>query len=716
MPIVESNSGNGFKGAISYSMQLEKLAELDQEELPVFIECNGVYGSYAAMAHQMRWVAETQDFKRPVLHFRVNFSPSESAHLPKEIQVAAVKSILRGLGIDANRQYIISQHNDKEHTHYHIIANKVDLDGEKMDLTNFNYRATAQADRVERAMDLELTPNRTIFYSADNATGFRYATAEEKAAMYLGGNLRPDRREGVQEIKQYLSATIQNVLLDKGVVSSASFEKALNNRGIEVRFMKNVDGISGVSFNKDGVSVRGTHLGLRWSKIAKSLEANQKLQDAVMEKRAHLRFSVFEEVKKEVGLQLLKSDKITSFSANLSAHGIDYEEGKGFRYECKEGNEQSLLGSHVLFRLAEMRLSDDAIEDQLADNLSQTRLEAQRKANELARAQNQERFNRAVGAWKNNPNSYESLLKSISAGSNIKEITTKMRSEKLRFVFDVDLSGKLELMQYYRKSSYSDFKLDSRFDLRELGMTLDFNQSEYDKLNEVSFEMYNKNLQNQMDMYGIVDRYTKNVVDKLSLNKEAFVEDFEQNSRSNFLELAQLSLISDLYKKEGFSVEEDVVSRDGWEYTGHISKYQDVLNELAELVRIFYEKIKKWTALQRTPEKEVKWYKLGSAKHDIIRENFVLQSKKDGSKLPEVSEIKTTIEAKMKNLPQPRALFASESAYEKWKLNQAIKVSSVKVDVGFNQKVGKEINRMAAEKKLVKKVEHKKWKELGRKM
>lgn len=692
MPIVESNSGNGFKGAISYSMQLEKLAEMDREEAPVFIECNGVYGSYAAMAHQMRWVAETQDFKKPVLHFRVNFSPGESRHLPVEKQVAAVKSILQGLGIDKNRQYIITQHNDKEHTHYHVIANKVDLDGEKMDITNFNYRATAQADRVEREMGLELTPNRTIFYSTERGIGFRYATAAEKAAMHLGGKLRPDRRDGVQKMKASLSAVIREVLADPQIVDADLFQKGLGDRGIEVRFMANKKGISGVSFHQKGLSANGTHLGLKWGVIAQALAKNKNEQLPVVTLKEKIHQQTVSFVRGKVEEALERSGDAATFHAALKKQSIHYEEGLGVTYQGKNSSEPELSGEEVRLSAEEVGISEqDLIRRWEANALLQKQREAA-ESREAVPSDKEQDVKKTAAIWADHVGVYQKLVKAVGNGQLFGKIDRLFTSGNTSYFLQAQYSGALELSFSKRKSAYSAFTPMGKLDLKDIGMQLDFNEAHYQKLSERSMEQYNTLLRNQGDMRSTVSDYMYRMVDQASFDKEGL----RKNKDHAVAAVGELATASELLQKAGFSVEGDKVIRGGFEHSGNLALYQGVLEKFAQLLRGFYGKLKEWIELQKKPEEKISLLQLPGTKKEIRRRNENLRYQKSNALLPDVESMKKVMA--MDTVAKPKELFTSVSEYNDWKISETLEVSAVKVDKGLCQQVGIAITAIAQHK------------------
>src|SRR5699024_683335 len=178
MPIANSNTGGGFGGALSYALQEGKKVPTGHERKVMAM--NGICGQNSKeMAKLMRNVAnENQRVKKPVLHLRVNFDPTEKLY--EERQMSAVKDIMQGVGLNDSRQYLIVKHKDKKHEHYHIIANRVDFQGICLENKHMNRRLIVEADRVEKQQGLKQTEGRTLFYDPSSPKGYRNANKEEK--------------------------------------------------------------------------------------------------------------------------------------------------------------------------------------------------------------------------------------------------------------------------------------------------------------------------------------------------------------------------------------------------------------------------------------------------------------------------------------------------------------------------------------------------------
>ena len=278
-------TGNGFRGALGYALKDQKLDELKADQKPEIITQNNVYGNAREMARQMRFVANGNSrVSVPVMHFYVSFDAQEK--LTESQRQKAVKGVLKELGVtDENHQYLVVKHNDAKNPHYHLIINKVDLDGKKLNI-GFDgkkeefiaNRCHVIADKIEQEQGLQRTEGRKIIYDPNSSKGYRKLSKEELKALKPRDKKEsiskdPHKREQESRIKAEVMAALQN----KGIRSPEEFKTFLEQKGIDVRFMENRNGISGVSFKSDTISVKGSQIGAKWNDISKVLQENNKV-------------------------------------------------------------------------------------------------------------------------------------------------------------------------------------------------------------------------------------------------------------------------------------------------------------------------------------------------------------------------------------------------------------------------------------------------------
>ncbi|RZK77083.1 MAG: hypothetical protein EOO85_09705 [Pedobacter sp.] len=270
MPTANANTGNGFAKAISYALQETK--KYPEETRAKLLELNQVYGSSREMGKQMREVAdERKTAQKPVLHVQINFHPDEK--LSRQQAEQAINSILKDIGIEKdNHQYVVVQHRDKAHDHYHVVANRIGMDGELLNDHRIKDRLQVACDKVEQLQQLRPTTGRTVVYDPSLKKGFRYVkTAKQQKEQ------KPvrDKNPAIMDTKNEIRIALTEVLSKGEVKNPEQLKEALGKRGIDVQLSQNKSGISGVSFKKDEIAVKGSAAGYRWADISKALSENQ---------------------------------------------------------------------------------------------------------------------------------------------------------------------------------------------------------------------------------------------------------------------------------------------------------------------------------------------------------------------------------------------------------------------------------------------------------
>lgn len=220
--ISKVKTGAGFKGAVSYVMN-KKDAEL--------INKQAIYGDQPQqIAAEMKAVAASREVAKPVLHVSLSLPPGVKA--TNEQWKMAAETYLTKMGFDLGKtQYLIARHNDTEHDHIHIIANRVQLDG-KLVSDRHSYRRSHQATAE----------------AARNA-GLENLHVNQKETSHSG------RLNSLRN------------LIDGAVTQAKSwkeFERHLESKGIALKFNRSqtTGRISGLSYvTADGRSWKASALG-----------------------------------------------------------------------------------------------------------------------------------------------------------------------------------------------------------------------------------------------------------------------------------------------------------------------------------------------------------------------------------------------------------------------------------------------------------------------
>lgn len=268
MPTANANTGNGFTKALSYIHQENK--KLPDNLRPQVIEYNNVFGNSKEMGYQMREIAQERvTVKKPVLHVQINFHPDEK--LPREQVQKAIDSILKDAGIKKdNHQYVVVQHQDKAHDHYHVVANRVGLDGTLMNDHRIKERLQVACDKVEKQQGLRPTNNRTVIYNPQKKEGFSYVNESDLKKERAVPN---DKNAQKKEVKGYVQQSLINELAVAHSIEE--LKRRLESGLIETKLAVNKNGIYGVSFRYKEIAIKGNDIGFKWAQIRDRIALNR---------------------------------------------------------------------------------------------------------------------------------------------------------------------------------------------------------------------------------------------------------------------------------------------------------------------------------------------------------------------------------------------------------------------------------------------------------
>jgi len=268
--IAFSNTGTGFKGAISYVLK-EHEKNLPLLQKPILIEQNNVWGTSSEMAKQMRFIADSNaKSSRPVLHIAFSFHKDENLGIDKSLK--AMHLALQEIKFDREKnQYLLVKHNDTDVEHYHWIINKVDLESKNLDTSYIKNRLQVACDKVEKLLNLRYTPGRTIIYDSESEKGYRFTKKEmPKNKVFL------DKAPNISDTKQFIYDELVHVL--SYLKDVERLEPELSKKGIECKTTFNINGLSGVSFRYNQQAYKGSQIGIKAKDIVKAIKDNQILE------------------------------------------------------------------------------------------------------------------------------------------------------------------------------------------------------------------------------------------------------------------------------------------------------------------------------------------------------------------------------------------------------------------------------------------------------
>lgn len=190
----------------------------------------------ATIARSMQGQADDKPgrkLKNPVYHISLDFAHEDAPKLTDDLMVEIAREYMRRMGI-VNTQYIVSRHTDREHQHLHIVANRVDNDGNAISASN---------DRVR---------NVKICKALTREYGLHFS----KGKM----NVKRDRLRGKDKVKYQIYDAIKAALPHCNCWSDLCDRLAKQGIGVNFKYNRNEGKILGVSFTKDEISFSGSRI------------------------------------------------------------------------------------------------------------------------------------------------------------------------------------------------------------------------------------------------------------------------------------------------------------------------------------------------------------------------------------------------------------------------------------------------------------------------
>ena len=276
MPIGEAHkTGNSFTGIFEYILAEGKYKNENSIKKPQIVFQNfSLENDYKSLGNEFRFLAnENKKVLKPVMHLTLNFS--EKDNIETEIQLKFLKQLLNEMGVDKqNYQYLVVRHNDK-HPHYHIIVNRVGLDGATLSDKNSKLRIGTAVDKIEKELGLDnyLEKTRKFIYDPTNEKGYKKNERCMSNDKVIKTNR--DKQVGVQEKKDFIQLKVLEILNNHSINSLDKLKNELSFHKIELKFNVNNKNQVAVSFNYNKLSVKGSQVNLKGNIIRDKLEANR---------------------------------------------------------------------------------------------------------------------------------------------------------------------------------------------------------------------------------------------------------------------------------------------------------------------------------------------------------------------------------------------------------------------------------------------------------
>ena len=182
------------------------------------------------------------DVSRAVYHASLSLPPGE--HLSSEKWREVGKKYLEGMGF-ARSQYIMVQHKDTAHSHIHMVASRIGLDG-KVVSESHDYR---RSETVVRGLEVEYGLTRVK------------SSREVDHRSLSTGELRLALKNDVPSVRYYLQQSINEAAQNKPTMSDFIGHLEQKNIYAVPHVSPNTQHISGMRYQFEDFSFKGSQLG-----------------------------------------------------------------------------------------------------------------------------------------------------------------------------------------------------------------------------------------------------------------------------------------------------------------------------------------------------------------------------------------------------------------------------------------------------------------------
>lgn len=217
-----------FAKVVNYVNNPKKARLIDSKD--VRLDDNGT------IARSMQGQADDKPgrkLKNPVYHISLDFAHEDTPRMTDALMVEIARKYMRRMGI-MNTQYIVSRHTDKEHQHLHIVANRVDNDGNTISDSNDDVRNVKVCKALTREYGLHFS----------------------KGKM----NVKRDRLRGKDKVKYQIYDAVKAALPRCNCWSDLCDRLAKQGIGVHFKYDRNKGKIIGISFTKDEISFNGSRI------------------------------------------------------------------------------------------------------------------------------------------------------------------------------------------------------------------------------------------------------------------------------------------------------------------------------------------------------------------------------------------------------------------------------------------------------------------------
>ena len=250
--IAKQVKGKDFYGVLKYNQN-----KVDKGEA-VILDTNLSSESVVKQTKELNIVRQQKpNLSKAVYHVSLNLPYEDSNKLSDEKFSNLARDYLEGMGFDEN-QYITYKHFDQDHSHIHIVANRV----------NFSGNVVSDSHNYKRS--------ETLIRKLEQKYNLTELVRKEESNVLSKGEIEKCLRTGESPDRLVLQSII-NELLKQHLTMHEFFEK-LKGKKIEVKLNKSSTGtVSGISFKYKEVTYKGSkiHRSLSYNNIIQKLKPNE---------------------------------------------------------------------------------------------------------------------------------------------------------------------------------------------------------------------------------------------------------------------------------------------------------------------------------------------------------------------------------------------------------------------------------------------------------
>ena len=233
--IAKQVKGKDFYGVLKYNQN-----KVDKGEA-IVLDTNLSSESVVKQTKEFNIVRQQKpNLSKAVYHVSLNLPYEDSNKLSDEKFANLARDYLEGMGFDEN-QYIIYKHFDQDHSHIHIVANRV----------NFSGNVVSDSHDYKRS--------ETLIRKLEQKYNLTELVRKEESNVLTKGEIEKCLRTGESPDRLVLQSII-NELLNQHLTILEFFQK-LKGKEIEVKLNKSTTGlVSGISFKYKDVTYKGSKI------------------------------------------------------------------------------------------------------------------------------------------------------------------------------------------------------------------------------------------------------------------------------------------------------------------------------------------------------------------------------------------------------------------------------------------------------------------------